>query len=79
MRQNEGPVGDLRKSVAAEALPVSGTLSRIIEFFPPGSTVTGRDCMYGSAFSKGARVIMADNAVYECTGDENGSWKKVSK
>jgi hypothetical protein len=35
--------------------------------------------MYGSAFSKGARVIMADNAVYECTGDENGSWKKVSK
>jgi hypothetical protein len=54
--------------------------SRIIEYFPPGPTVTGRDCVYQSnKYSMGARIKMDDGAIYECTGDGKGTWEKVSK
>jgi hypothetical protein len=78
MPENEESVEALSKSVAAEAPVVSGTPSRIIEYFPPGPTVTGRDCVWqGGKYSAGARVKMDDGAIYECTGDGKGTWEKV--
>jgi hypothetical protein len=75
MSANEERVEDFSNSVAAETPVVSGTPSRIIEYFPP--TVTARNCKYnGFGYSKGARVNQADG-LYECTGDDDGSWKKV--
>ena len=44
-----------------------------------GDVVTARDCVYGSKYSKGAVVDMADGSQYECTGDKDGSWKKLKK
>jgi hypothetical protein len=77
MPENEESVEALSNSVAAEAPVVSGTPSRIIEYFPPGPTVTGRDCMWGgSAFTKGATVKGPDG-IYECSGDEDGRWTKI--
>jgi hypothetical protein len=78
LAENEELVEDLSKPVAAEAAVVSSTPSRIIEYFPPGPTVTARNCVWqGNSFSKGGRVKMDDGAVYECTGDDDGSWKKA--
>jgi hypothetical protein len=80
MAENEEPAEDLSKSAAAEASVVLGTPSRIIEYFPPGPTVTARDCVYqGSSFTKGATIKMDDGGIYRCTGDEDGSWEKVKK
>ncbi len=54
-------------------------VSRVIEFLPP-SLVDGaiaRDCKNnGLSFSKGS-VIKTDTGTYECTGDKDGTWKKV--
>jgi hypothetical protein len=64
-----------KNPVAAETPVVSGTPSRIIEYFPPSATAA--DCKYsGLSYSKGAVVKQADG-LYRCTGDEDGSWKKV--
>ena len=66
-------------SFTPEAQVVPGVPSRITEYFPPGPTVTSRDCVYeGQVYSKGSVVRQFDNKLYECTGDEDGSWKKVS-
>jgi hypothetical protein len=78
MAENEEPAEDLSKSAAAEASVVSRTPSRIIEYFPPGPTVTARDCVWKNGnYTKGATVKMDDGAVYECTGDGKGTWEKV--
>jgi hypothetical protein len=77
MSANEEPRGDVSNSVAAETPVVSGTPSRIIEYFPP--TLAARDCQYsGFSYSKGSVVKQADG-LYRCTGDEDGSWEKVKK
>jgi hypothetical protein len=77
MSANEQRVEDVSNLVAAEAPVVSGTPSRIIEYFPPSGT--GRDCKYANtSYSKGSVVKQADG-LYRCTGDEDGSWEKVKK
>jgi hypothetical protein len=65
---------------AQPTLP-EGPVSRVLEYFPPGGNiVTARDCMYaGGASSKGGVVKMGDGAMYECSGDKNGTWKKQKK
>jgi hypothetical protein len=68
-----------RVSVTPKAQVLPGLPSRIIEYFPPGPSETSRDCQYGGVtYSKGSVVRQADNALYTCTGDKDGSWKKTS-
>jgi hypothetical protein len=56
-------------------------ISRVIEYFPPGETVIGRDCTYGGAtYSKGIELTMGSpGESYVCSGDKNGTWVKASK
>jgi hypothetical protein len=64
---------------AVERLADTGNLiSRVIEYLPTGGGVVARDCTSGGkTYSKGAVSLMADGNDYECTGDKDGSWKKV--
>jgi hypothetical protein len=56
-------------------------VSRVIEYLSiGGETTIARDCTYdGNSYSKGATISMPGSsvvgAVYECTGDKDGSWK----
>jgi hypothetical protein len=56
-------------------------ISRVIEYLPPtlGDGVSvARDCTWtGTKYSKGMQIKMDDGNTYECTGDKDGSWKKV--
>jgi hypothetical protein len=57
-------------------------ISRVIEYLPAGGNIAiPRDCSYGGqSYSKGAVInmtIVGSGDVYECTGDKDGSWKKV--
>ena len=56
-------------------------VSRVIEYFPPGETVIGRDCTYdGASYSKGIEITMGSpGESYVCSGDKNGTWVKASK
>jgi hypothetical protein len=64
---------------SVERLAAPGVvISRVIEYLPTGGGVVARDCMSGGkAYSKGAVTMMADANDYECTGDKDGSWKKI--
>lgn len=63
-----------------EMLP-KASVSRLIEYFPPGgNTTTARDCTYaGRSYSKGAVVTMGDGKDYQCSADAQGTWKPVKK
>jgi hypothetical protein len=65
---------------ARPTLP-EGPVSRVIEYLPPGGNiVTARDCTSGNAgYSKGSVIKMDDGALYECSGDKDGTWKKQKK
>ncbi len=66
--------------MAAEGRNLASFISRVIEYLPPtlGNGVIARDCTFsGSAYSKGMQIKMDDGNTYECTGDKDGTWKKV--
>ena len=50
---------------------------------PKGDVVIARDCVANNTkYSKGSVVNMSTTggeALYECTGDKDGSWKKLKK
>jgi hypothetical protein len=80
MPENEEHVNKVSAmSFTPEAEVPLGRPTLLIEYFPPGTTVTSRDCVYeGQKYSKGSVVRQFDNKLYECTGDKDGSWKRVS-
>ena len=56
------------------------TPSRIVEYFPPGPTVSASDCLYGgNRYSKGAVLTQGDGALHSCSGDKDGTWVKVAQ
>jgi hypothetical protein len=62
---NEDRVDTPTGSVTPAAQIPLGLPSRIIEYFPPGPSVTSRDCQYGGVgYTKGSVVRQADNALY---------------
>jgi hypothetical protein len=69
------------EDTAVERLAASGILiSRVIEYLPTGGGVVAKDCTHASQkYSKGAVVTMSDGNDYSCSGDKEGSWKKVKK
>lgn len=74
--QQGGELGRTERLTLPEA-PVS----RMIEYFPPGEPVIGRDCTYdGATYSKGIEITMGSpGETYQCSGDKNGTWVKVEK
>ncbi len=63
----------------ADAQILAGRPSRIIEYFPPGPSISARDCVYaGRSYSKGAVVNQADGN-YVCSGDKDGTWTAEKK
>jgi hypothetical protein len=66
--------------IRSESRAISGGLvSRVIEYLPAGGEIViARDCSFaGQSYSKGAVVLMLDGNIHECTGDKDGSWKKL--
>ena len=56
------------------------TPSRIVEYFPPGPTVSASTCQYGGAeYSKGSVIKQDDGALHSCSGDKAGTWVKVAQ
>lgn len=62
----------------SRAIP-GGLVSRVIEYLPAGGQIViARDCNFGGqSYSKGAVIGMLDGNLHECTGDKDGSWKKL--
>ncbi len=58
----------------------AGEPSRIIEYFPPGPTISAKDCKWsGETYSKGATHAGDDGAIYVCSGDKDGAWTPKKK
>jgi hypothetical protein len=61
---------------------VEAFVSRVIEYLPAtlgdDGGVIARDCWFaGNSFSAGMQITQP-GGTYECTGDKDGSWKKVA-
>ena len=69
------------EQTAIERLAAPGNfISRVIEYLPTGGVIVAKDCTNaGLTYSKGAVVTMSDGNDYSCSGDKEGTWKKVKK